>query len=107
MNSALRSAHCISLYLFEWFRDALEMSVEDAETFLREHLAQVNLAEHVQLKKVVNGVTTLSFESLSPYGDTVLEEFRARSEFPPCPKGECEYDGSRECKWCGHRECLQ
>jgi hypothetical protein len=105
MNSVAGEAHGISLPLFSLMQDLEGRGPSEASQKAWEGLRCLRLGEDVSVQIVFDGPDTgISLISASPFGSLVLEELRARGEFPPCERGSCEPDHQGVCQWCARSE---
>jgi hypothetical protein len=76
----------------------------DASSSLLETVAALGLESDIRVVLIIESSMKISLEAASVRGEEVLSELRSRSQFLPCPEGECEYGpGSSMCKWCGNQ----
>ena len=47
-----------------------------------------------------DGDRKVQLEPITDFGEELLQEVFAATEFSPCPEGECEFSG-KACVWCG------
>jgi hypothetical protein len=95
-------AHCLSLPLFSMLEKNAGTAVEDASSSLAECIERMKLDEDISVViDFTNGVRC-TLVGKTEFGLKVLEELKARSEFPPCPDGECDFGAEPNCIWCGH-----
>lgn len=96
------SAHSASFPLYETMIQLLAVPVWEATAKLERVLKAANLESDVEVVIVMGAVgTSLSIEARSTFGEEVVRELESRTDFDPCPPGECEFEVSNTCKWCG------
>lgn len=96
------SAHCSSLPLFSAIQKVRGRPIWEATKNLAEMLEQMKLERDIEPVVVLDrDLTIMDLQPISRFGTAVLEELKSRAEFLPCPEGECEYDATDTCRWCG------
>lgn len=93
-------AHGLSLPLHFFIQKAEGRPADEASMLVTEEVVKLGLSNDILVVLVLHRGMSLSLEALSDFGKAVLEELKSRSEFTPCPEGECEFSGLA-CKWCG------
>lgn len=95
-------AHALSLPLYSLLQKLDGHPSWEASLDIRKALEVLHLEKDLDPVIVITShCTAINVESKTPTGHAVLEELRARSQFLPCPEGECEYASSGNCLWCG------
>jgi len=95
------AAHSPSLHLFTALQRFDSREAWDAVDGLSKLISLLHLEEDIEPVLIISSSTSISIEPRSPFGEAIIGELEARSNFPPCPEGECETDGTGICKWCG------
>ena len=96
------TAHSVSLPLFNAIQNNNGKPAWDALCGISHIIKCLSLEKDIQpVVLILAHATCIDLQPESAYGREVLHEAKVRSEFLPCPDGECEYDASSNCRWCG------
>jgi hypothetical protein len=96
------SAHGASLPLYATVQRLSGKDSAECLRFLDEVLERLRLQADIGPVIVFQGRSVcIDLSPQTEYGREVIRELSARSEFLPCPPGECDYSGSDTCRWCG------
>lgn len=96
------TAHSVSLPLFNALENLRGKPADEALNGVMFMLRCLHLTEDIKPVVIfVHSRSSVDLVSQTAYGREIMDEVKLRSEFLPCPEGECEYDESRRCRWCG------
>jgi hypothetical protein len=102
MTSGHGKAHGVSLPLFALLQRVEEEGAASASLRVRTGVHNLCLDKDIEVVLVIaKGHTSIGMEPRSTFGEMILREVMARSDFAPCPDESCEYAEDGACKWCG------